>query len=123
MGATRDESLRALHRVVDLGVNLIDTARGYGESERIVGQVVRERAGDEVLVATKVPPKNGVWPAADGLDPADAFPGDHIRTSLETSLTASGLDHFDVLQFHVWNDEWLERGLAGAGTGWRRSRR
>ncbi|TRV81601.1 aldo/keto reductase [Streptomyces sp. 130] len=110
VGATRDESLRALHRAVDLGVNLIDTARGYGESERIVGQVVRERAGEEVLVATKVPPKNGVWPAADGTDPADAFPGEHIRSSLETSLAASGLDHFDVLQFHVWNDEWLGRG-------------
>lgn len=110
VGATRDESLRALHRAVDLGVNLIDTARGYGESERIVGQVVRERAGDEVLVATKVPPKNQVWPAADGTDPADAFPGEHIRSSLETSLAASGLDHFDVLQFHVWNDEWLGRG-------------
>ncbi|MFF7339252.1 aldo/keto reductase [Streptomyces sp. NPDC008163] len=110
VGATRDESLRALHRAVDLGVNLIDTARGYGESERIVGQLVRERAGDEVLVATKVPPKNGVWPAADGLDPAETFPGEHIRDSLETSLAASGLDHFDVLQFHVWNDEWLGRG-------------
>ncbi|MFC8535228.1 aldo/keto reductase [Streptomyces sp. NPDC057249] len=110
VGATRDESVRALHRAVDLGVNLIDTARGYGESERIVGQVVRERTGDEVLVATKVPPKNQVWPAADGTDPADAFPGDHIRASLETSLAASGLDHFDVLQFHVWNDEWLGRG-------------
>ncbi|PZT75082.1 MULTISPECIES: aldo/keto reductase [unclassified Streptomyces] len=110
VGASRDESLRALNRAVDLGVNLIDTARGYGESERIVGEVVRARAGDGVLVATKVPPKNGVWPAADGTDPADAFPGEHIRASLETSLAASGLDHFDVLQFHVWNDEWLGRG-------------
>ncbi|MCX4449132.1 aldo/keto reductase [Streptomyces sp. NBC_01789] len=110
VGATRDESLRALNRAIDLGVNLIDTARGYGESERIVGQVVRERAADEVLVATKVPPLNGQWPAADGTDPAETFPGEHIRSSLETSLAASGLDHFDVLQFHVWNDEWLGRG-------------
>lgn len=110
VGATQDESVRALHRAIDLGVNFIDTARGYGESERIVGQVVRERAGDEVLVATKVPPENGAWPAHDGIDPADAFPGEHIRTSLETSLRTSGLDHFDVLQFHVWNDEWVGRG-------------
>lgn len=110
VGATEDESVRALHRAVDLGVNLIDTARGYGESERIVGRVVRERAGDEVLVATKVPPKNGIWPAPDGLDPAETFPGEHIRTSLETSLRASGLDHFDVLQFHVWSDDWVGRG-------------
>ena len=35
IGAAEDESLRALARAVELGVNLIDTARGYGESERI----------------------------------------------------------------------------------------
>lgn len=111
VGASEDESLRALHRALDLGVNFVDTARGYGESERIVGRLVRERAGgDEVLVATKVPPLNGVWPAPGGVDPADAFPGAHIRQSLETSLRASGLDHFDVLQFHVWSDEWVGRG-------------
>lgn len=110
VGATEDESVRALHRAIDLGVNFIDTARGYGESERIVGRVVRERTGDQVYVATKVPPKNGIWPAPDGLDPASTFPGAHIRESLETSLRASGLDHFDVLQFHVWSDEWVGRG-------------
>ncbi|MDX3231113.1 aldo/keto reductase [Streptomyces sp. ME19-01-6] len=112
VGATEDESVRALHRAIDLGVNFIDTARGYGESERIVGRVVRERAisGDEVFVATKVPPKNRVWPAPDGLDPAETFPGAHIRESVETSLRVSGLDHFDVLQFHVWSDEWVDRG-------------
>ncbi|MFI9103394.1 aldo/keto reductase [Streptomyces fildesensis] len=110
IGATEDESLRALHHAIDQGVNFIDTARGYGESERIVGRVVRERAADQVYVATKVPPKNRVWPAPDGLDPAEAFPGAHIRESLETSLRVSGLDHFDVLQFHVWSDEWVGRG-------------
>lgn len=35
VGATEDESLRALHRALDLGVSFVDTARGYGESERI----------------------------------------------------------------------------------------
>jgi aryl-alcohol dehydrogenase-like predicted oxidoreductase len=110
VGAEEDESVRALHRAIDLGVNFIDTARGYGESERIVGRVVRERAGDQVYVATKVPPKNSAWPARAGLDPADTFPGAHIRDSLETSLSVSGLDHFDVLQFHVWSDEWVGRG-------------
>ncbi|SCF59054.1 aldo/keto reductase [Streptomyces sp. Ncost-T10-10d] len=109
VGATEDESVRALHRAIDLGVNFVDTARGYGESERIVGRVVRERA-DEVLVATKVPPRNGMWPAPDGLDPAETFPGEHIRASLETSLRISGLDHFDVVQFHVWSDDWVGRG-------------
>ncbi|WP_049579130.1 aldo/keto reductase [Streptomyces sp. SBT349] len=110
VGASENESLRALHRSIDLGVTLIDTARGYGESERIVGKALAERPGDEVYVATKVPPKNGIWPAPDGLDPSETFPGAHIRASLETSLRTSGLDHVDVLQFHVWSDEWIGRG-------------
>jgi aryl-alcohol dehydrogenase-like predicted oxidoreductase len=110
IGAREDESVRALHRAIELGVNFIDTARGYGESERIVGQVVREHPGQTLHVATKVPPKNRTWPAPAGIDVAEAFPGDHIRASLETSLRTSGLEAFDVLQFHVWSDEWLDRG-------------
>ena len=110
IGAQEDESVRALHRAIELGVNFIDTARGYGESERIVGQVVREHRGGPLYVATKVPPKNGIWPAPDGVDPAETFPGDHIRASLETSLRVSGLEAFDLLQFHVWSDEWMGRG-------------
>jgi len=110
VGAQEDESVRALHRAIELGVNFIDTARGYGDSERIVGRVVREHRGDPLYVATKVPPKNGIWPAPGGLDPAETFPGGHLRASLETSLRASGLESFDVLQFHVWSDEWVGRG-------------
>ena len=110
IGAQEDESVRALHRAIELGVNFIDTARGYGESERIVGQVVREHRGDPLYVATKVPPKNRIWPAPDGVDPAEAFPGAHIRASLEKSLRVSGLEAFDLLQFHVWSDEWMGRG-------------
>lgn len=110
IGATEDESIEALKRAIDLGVNFIDTARGYGESERIVGRVIREHSGSDLYVATKVPPKNMTWPATDGVDPMDAFPGTHIRESLETSLRESGLEAFDVLQFHVWSDEWVGRG-------------
>ena len=108
VGAREDESVAALHRAIELGVNFIDTARGYGESERIVGSVLRDHP--DVFVATKVPPKNGVWPAPGGLHPDETFPGDHIRASLETSLDASGLEAFDVLQFHVWSDEWVGKG-------------
>ncbi|PJN27876.1 aldo/keto reductase [Kitasatospora sp. CB02891] len=112
IGAREDESLAALHRAIDLGVNFIDTARGYGESERLVGKVVRERAaaGQQVRVATKVPPLNRQWPARPGVDPAETFPGAHIRESVQTSLRASGLERFDLVQFHVWHDEWMGRG-------------
>jgi aryl-alcohol dehydrogenase-like predicted oxidoreductase len=108
IGAQEDESVAALHRAIELGVDFIDTARGYGESERIVGGVVREHP--HVHVATKVPPKNMVWPAPSGVPVEETFPGAHIRASLETSLAASGLEAFDLLQFHVWSDEWVGRG-------------
>ena len=110
VGASEDESIKALHRAIELGINFIDTARGYGESERICGQVLRDHAGEQIYVATKVPPKNGIWPAPAGVDAMDAFPGAHIRTSLETSLRTSGLEAFDVLQLHVWSDEWVGHG-------------
>jgi aryl-alcohol dehydrogenase-like predicted oxidoreductase len=56
LGAEDDESLRALRRAVDLGLNFIDTALAYGagHSERLVGRVIRER-DETVYVATKIP--------------------------------------------------------------------
>src|ERR1043165_5961919 len=68
LGGTDDESVRALHRAIELGLNFIDTALAYGDghSEQLVGQVVRE-TGSKIFVATKVPPKNRVWPAQQGV--------------------------------------------------------
>jgi aryl-alcohol dehydrogenase-like predicted oxidoreductase len=111
LGAEDQESLRALNRAIDLGVNFIDTALGYGNghSERLVGEVVRERE-ERIVVASKIPPKNMRWPAPDGIDPDEAFPADHIRASTERSLSNLGMDTIDVMQFHVWNDEWVGRG-------------
>ena len=111
LGADDDESLSALNRAIDLGVTLIDTALGYGNghSEQLVGQVVRERSED-IVVATKIPPKNMTWPAPDGIDPEEAFPADWVRSCTERSLSNLGLDTVDVQQFHVWSDEWVGRG-------------
>ncbi|HET7476904.1 MAG TPA: aldo/keto reductase [Dermatophilaceae bacterium] len=110
VGAAEDESIRALERAIDLGLNFIDTARGYGDSERIVGEVLRRRSSDTLYVATKVPPQNGVFPAPPGLDPAQTFPAAHIRSSLEESLRALRRDSVDVFQLHVWDDAWIGRG-------------
>jgi aryl-alcohol dehydrogenase-like predicted oxidoreductase len=110
VGADDDESLRALERFIELGGTFIDTARGYGRSEELVGRVLRAHAGEGLVVATKVPPKNGEWPARRDAPVEETFPGEHIRASVEESLKASGLDAFDVLQFHVWSDDWVGRG-------------
>jgi aryl-alcohol dehydrogenase-like predicted oxidoreductase len=111
IGARDDESLQALNHAIDLGLNFIDTALGYGDghSEQLVGQVVRERS-EEIFVATKVPPKNRQWPAPDGVAADDAYPDDHVRDCVDKSLRNLGLDSIDVLQFHVWSDEWVGHG-------------
>jgi aryl-alcohol dehydrogenase-like predicted oxidoreductase len=111
MGAEDDESLRALNRAIDLGLTFIDTALGYGEghSERLVGQTVKAR-DETVHVATKILPKNRIWPAPPGLHPDETYPADHVRECTETSLRNLGLETIDVQQFHVWQDEWLGEG-------------
>jgi aryl-alcohol dehydrogenase-like predicted oxidoreductase len=111
IGAEDEESLRALDRAIDLGLNFIDTALAYGNghSEQLVGQTVRGRP-ETVYVATKIPPKNMNWPARADSHADDAFPGAHIREATETSLRNLGLDTIDVQQFHVWHDNWLEQG-------------
>jgi aryl-alcohol dehydrogenase-like predicted oxidoreductase len=116
LGGEDDESVRSLHRAVELGVNFIDTALAYGEghSERLVGEVVREAPG-KVWVATKVPPKNQKWPAQPGIGIDEVFPHDYIIECTETSLRNLKMDTVDVQQLHVWNPEWI------ASDEWRRA--
>ncbi|HEX2741068.1 MAG TPA: aldo/keto reductase [Rubrobacter sp.] len=111
LGAKDEESLKALNRAVDLGLNFIDTALAYGggHSERLVGKLVEER--DETIhVATKVPPKNRIWPAPEGVPVDEVFPGDYVRECTDQSLSNLGLDAIDVQQFHVWQDDWVGQG-------------
>jgi aryl-alcohol dehydrogenase-like predicted oxidoreductase len=114
IGARDEESLRALHRAVDLGVNFVDTALAYGDghSETLVGRLVRERR-ETVYVATKVPPKNETWPAPRGVPVSETYPAAHIVRSAERSLRNLGLDRIDLLQLHTWRDEFLDED------GWR----
>lgn len=111
IGASDEESMRALNRSIDLGVNFIDTALGYGEghSERLVGQLIKERS-ETIYVATKIPPKNRRWPAPAGVPAAETFPAAHIVACTEESLRHLALETIDVQQFHVWSDEWVGQG-------------
>ena len=121
-GADDDESLQALHRAIDLGLNFIDTALAYGEgrSERLVGQVVRERE-ETVHLATKVPPKNRIWPAEKGARLADVFPPGYVRECAEQSLRNLGMEKVDLLQLHVWNDDWADSDELRDEVEWLRS--
>jgi aryl-alcohol dehydrogenase-like predicted oxidoreductase len=110
LGGTDDESVRALHRALDLGINFIDTALAYGDghSEQLVGRVAREAKG-RVYIATKVPPLNQEWPAKPGVGIEKVFPYEYILRCTETSLQHLKVDTIDLQQLHVWNPEWFHR--------------
>ena len=110
IGATDKESLAALHAAIDRGIDLIDTALAYGDgkSEELVGRVVSETT-HQVYIATKVPPKNRIWPARPGIGIEEVFPYDYIIASTEQSLKNLGVEIIDLQQLHVWNPDWLEQ--------------
>lgn len=109
-GHSDDESITALKRALELGLNFIDTALAYneGHSERLISKVLKE-TGAKAWVATKAPPKNRIWPAQPGIGLDDVFPYDYIVECTETSLKNLGVETLDLQQFHVWNPEWTAR--------------
>src|SRR3954452_9426741 len=64
-GSDDAESLDALHRAVELGCTFFDTAWGYGagRSEAILGRVIREHPDRTLIAASKLPPRNFIWPS------------------------------------------------------------
>ena len=88
------ESLAALHRAVDLGVNFFDTADVYGDgrSERLLAQLKRERP-EEIIIATK---------AGRRLDPhtADGYTIENLTAFIERSLRNLQTEALDLVQLH-----------------------
>ena len=91
------ESIRTIHRALDLGVNHIDTAEVYGPylSEEIVGEAIKAHR-DQVVVATKF---GLVSHAGDGPGVIDSSPI-NVRTAVEGSLKRLGTDHIDLYYQH-----------------------
>lgn len=110
MGSDDDESLASLQLAVDLGCNFFDTAWGYGEghSESLLGEIVRANRDKRLYTATKIPPKNFQWPSKREYSLEDCFPPTHIEEYVHRSLQNAGLQSFDLMQFHTWEDHWLE---------------
>jgi len=97
VGLDDDESIRAIHRALDLGVTHIDTAEIYGpfHSEELVGQAIKDRR-EQVVVATKfgLVSHSGGGPGVIDSSPAN------IRAAVEGSLTRLGVDHIDLYYQH-----------------------
>jgi aryl-alcohol dehydrogenase-like predicted oxidoreductase len=108
-GQDDDDSVAAIHRALDLGVNWIDTAAqyGFGHSEEVVGRAIAGRR-DRPYVFTKCG-----QPEGPGRTTTHSLRRDSIRRELEGSLTRLGVEAIDLYQIHFpIPDEDLEEGWA-----------
>ena len=109
-GSDDEESSASLQHAVDLGCNFFDTAWAYGEgrSEALLGELVRANPQKKLYTATKITPKNSVWPSRSEFTLDETFPPDYIEQRVHESLEHAGLESFDLVQFHVWEDSWVK---------------
>jgi len=109
-GSDDAESLASLQRSIDLGCNFFDTAWAYGDghSEELLGKALRANPGKKLYVATKVPPKNRQWPSKREFSLDVSYPPEYVFEYVEKSLRNIGADTLDLIQYHTWEDHWLD---------------
>jgi aryl-alcohol dehydrogenase-like predicted oxidoreductase len=107
-GSDDRESEQSLDVAVEAGCNFFDTAWGYGSgrSEQILGKLLKRHPDKTLYLATKIPPKNFIWPSRRGFTLDDCFPPSHIREYTEKSLKNLNVETIGLQQFHVWEDSW-----------------
>ncbi|MEK7396995.1 MAG: aldo/keto reductase [Candidatus Poribacteria bacterium] len=95
----RDDAIKIINRALDLGINFIDTARNYGDSEEKIGYVLKERR-DECYIATKTASRESA----------------KLMQDLETSLRNLQTDVIDLYQFHTVSEpETYKRVMSSGG--------
>lgn len=101
-------AIAALQLALDSGINFFDTAFDYGKghSEQLVGKFAKENPDSEIIIATKVPPKDQHWPAVDD-NVENVFPKDYVLEYAMKSYRNLGERTIDLLQLHVWRDSWV----------------
>jgi aryl-alcohol dehydrogenase-like predicted oxidoreductase len=106
VGAEDEESLRSLRAAHQAGVNFYDTALVYGDghSERLIAQCFGNAS--DVIIASKVPPKDYVWDQKPGAHLDAVFPRKYVLECLDQTLKNLGRQSVDIYQFHTWTDNW-----------------
>jgi aryl-alcohol dehydrogenase (NADP+) len=93
MGNSPEDSARIIHKALDAGINLIDTADTYGDSEDVVGEALKGRR-DDVVLATKFGRPTGQGPNQQGASRR------WIVNAVENSLRRLKTDYIDLYQLH-----------------------
>jgi aryl-alcohol dehydrogenase (NADP+) len=93
MGNAPEDSARIIHKALDAGINFVDTADAYGDSEDVVGKALEGRR-DDVVLATKFSRPTGKDPNHQGASRR------WIVTAVESSLRHLRTDHIDLYQLH-----------------------
>ena len=91
--ADPDDSIQIIHKALDAGINLVDTADAYGDSEEVVGRALKGRR-DSVVLTTKFGRPMGADPNQQGASRR------WIITAVENSLRRLQTDYIDVYQIH-----------------------
>ena len=109
-GSDDKESLASLQLAVDQGCNFFDTAWAYGEgkSDGLLGEIMKRNSGKRLYAASKIPPGNDMWPALPKYKYKDVFSPKHVFKYAEKIRKELGVDSIDLLQFHVWDDSWVD---------------
>jgi len=109
-GSDDAESLASLNRSIDLGCNFFDTAWAYGDghSEQLLGKALRAHPDKKLYVASKVPPKNREWPSRREFRLDVSYPPEYVFEYVEKSLSNVGVASLDLIQYHTWEDSWLD---------------
>ena len=97
-GLSAKERAQLVGKAVDLGVNLFDTAAGYGDSESWLGDALAEVSSSDVMVATK-------WSWRSGTEDGRLPPAQDILTSVDRSLRRLHRDRVDIMQIHGLNQQ------------------
>jgi aryl-alcohol dehydrogenase-like predicted oxidoreductase len=90
-----DDAIALIHRALELGITLLDTADIYGDSERQVGKAIKGRR-EEVVLATKFGFVNGPTAANRAIDGRPEY----VRSACEASLERLGVEHIDLYYLH-----------------------
>jgi methylglyoxal reductase len=118
-----NELIRSVLHSLDKGVNFIDTARGYGASEELIGKSLKQWNGERPFIASKVRPRgpSSTWGLPAPVE--ECFPKGCVTADIEESLRTLGVETIDYMQMHqYWSgwektDYWMEELLRAKEAG------